>query len=240
MPALSAAYVQHAGIKLPHTIARITHGRHTATKSICKSVFLPKILTRRFMHHSFAPRVNAPPVVRIPLRPLLSRARTAAIRRDPGCGSIDRCRNSLFPAMAKQLHAAFAVCVFAVINGASLAQQTAPGRAEIAAVEIVNNFRRMIVLHEAAGRSRDLTQAGQCLFFRNRELTAQLVVDALAPPGDESAQRIADLLDFIGSATRFVMSTSWRCSGRSTKSARGLPPITRLLLASTIAARRSS
>ena len=105
--------------------------------------------------------------------------------------------------MVKQLRAALVLCVFAVSTGVSLAQQTAPGKAEIAAVEIVNNFRRMIVLHEAAGRSRDLTQAGQHLFFRNRELTAQLVADALAPPGEESAQRIAGLLDFVGSAAEF-------------------------------------
>ncbi len=57
----------------------------------------------------------------------------------------------------------------------------------------------MIVLHETAGRSRDFTQAGQYLFFRNRELTSQLVADLLAPPQADSDKRIVTLLDLIAS-----------------------------------------
>src|SRR4051794_24601401 len=74
-------------------------------------------------------------------------------------------------------------------------------RDRIAAVadNMVQNFRRMIVLHEAAGRSRDLTQAGQYLFFRNRELAAQFVADLVAPPPADSDRRIDALLDLLES-----------------------------------------
>jgi peptidoglycan/xylan/chitin deacetylase (PgdA/CDA1 family) len=101
--------------------------------------------------------------------------------------------------MHKHLRIALAVFVVAAFADATFAQQPAPAGVEATAIGIVNNFRRMIVLHEAAGRSRDLTQAGQYLFFRNRELTSQLVADLLAPPEADSDQRIVALLDLIAS-----------------------------------------
>ena len=95
-------------------------------------------------------------------------------------------------------HLRVALAGFAlVVAGATSAQQPLSAGVEATAAEIVGNFRRMIVLHEAAGRARDLTQAGQYLFFRNRELTAQLVADLLVPPQTDSDQRIDVLLDLI-------------------------------------------
>ncbi len=88
-----------------------------------------------------------------------------------------------------------------VFAAASPAQLPPNDRVAAAADEIVGNFRRMIVLNEAAGRTRDLTQAGQLLFFRNRELTAQLVADILAPPPADSDRRIVALLELIESRT---------------------------------------
>jgi peptidoglycan/xylan/chitin deacetylase (PgdA/CDA1 family) len=94
------------------------------------------------------------------------------------------------------------MCAF-VFAGASPAQQPVTGNVEAKAAEVVADFRRMIVLHEAAGRSRDLTQAGQYLFFRNRELASQLVADLLAPPQADSDRRIIALLDLIDSRTEW-------------------------------------
>ncbi len=102
--------------------------------------------------------------------------------------------------MHKRYCVALCVCALAFAIS-SPAQQPAAGRVAAAADEIVGNFRRMIVLHEAAGRSRDLTQAGQFLFFRNRELTSQLVADVLAPPPADSDQRIVALLELVESRT---------------------------------------
>jgi peptidoglycan/xylan/chitin deacetylase (PgdA/CDA1 family) len=100
--------------------------------------------------------------------------------------------------MHSRVRAALALCALAAAGG-SFAQQPPPGQVEANANEIVGNFRRMIVLHEAAGRSREFTQAGQYLFFRNRELTARLIAEVVAPPPAESDQRIIELLDSIGS-----------------------------------------
>jgi peptidoglycan/xylan/chitin deacetylase (PgdA/CDA1 family) len=57
----------------------------------------------------------------------------------------------------------------------------------------------MIVLHEVAGRSREHAQAGQYLFFRNRELASQLVAELLAPPPAAGELRINALLARIES-----------------------------------------
>ena len=96
--------------------------------------------------------------------------------------------------MHKRLRVVLAMCAI-VVAAQTPAQQPAPDKVAATAEEIVANFRRMIVLHEAAGRSRDLTQAGQYLFFRNRQLASQLVADLLAPP--DSDKRITALLDLI-------------------------------------------
>jgi peptidoglycan/xylan/chitin deacetylase (PgdA/CDA1 family) len=98
--------------------------------------------------------------------------------------------------MHKQLRVALAGFAL-VVAGTCCAQQPLSAGVEAKAAEIVGNFRRMIVLHEAAGRARDFTQAGQYLFFRNRELTSQLVADLLVPPQPDSDRRIAALLDLI-------------------------------------------
>lgn len=81
-----------------------------------------------------------------------------------------------------------------VATAAALAQQAPPANIETAADEIVGNFRRMIVLHESGNRARNVSQAGQYLFFRNRQLAAQLVADLLALPREQSVQRIAAFL----------------------------------------------
>ena len=90
--------------------------------------------------------------------------------------------------------------VLAIGAGAAFAESAPSTSVANAAEQIVENFRRMIVIHDVAGRSRNLTQAGQYLFFRNRELASRLVDSLLQAPREESDQRIAALLDLI--ATR--------------------------------------
>jgi peptidoglycan/xylan/chitin deacetylase (PgdA/CDA1 family) len=104
-----------------------------------------------------------------------------------------RCLKVRFAAMYKRLRSTLTACAM-LVAGMTAAQTPAP-----VLDEIVANFRRMIVLHEAAGRSRELTQAGQYLFFRNRELAAQTVAGLLAPPVAASEQRIVALIDFVAS-----------------------------------------
>ena len=99
--------------------------------------------------------------------------------------------------MHEFMRATLAACSLA-IAAAAWAQPATVGKVEATAEQIVGNFRRIIVLHEAAGRSRSLTQAGQYLFFRNRQLTSQLVADMLTPPEQASAARITGLLDLLG------------------------------------------
>jgi hypothetical protein len=77
---------------------------------------------------------------------------------------------------------------FALGAGAALAQSTSPVTVASSAEQIVGNFRRVIVLHDVAGRGRSYTQAGQYLFFHNRELTSQLVQSLLAVPREKSEQ----------------------------------------------------
>jgi peptidoglycan/xylan/chitin deacetylase (PgdA/CDA1 family) len=84
---------------------------------------------------------------------------------------------------------------FAVVTARA---QPAPAEYVAAAAnEVITNFRRQIVLHEAATASRALTQAGQYLFFRNRQLITQLVDYLAQPPLEQTAPRIAALLELL-------------------------------------------
>ena len=89
---------------------------------------------------------------------------------------------------------------FALGAGAALAQVARADPVTSTAEQIVENFRRLIVLHDVAARAHVTTQAGQYLFFRNRELVLQLVESLLQVPREESGQRITVLLDLL--ATR--------------------------------------
>ena len=87
------------------------------------------------------------------------------------------------------------------LGAGAVPAQTAPPDSSAAIVataqEIVENFRRIIVLHDLAqpGRPHLFVQAGQYLFWRNRELAAQLV-DTLAPRRDAANEAaITVLLD---------------------------------------------
>ncbi len=74
---------------------------------------------------------------------------------------------------------------------------------EGAAERVVENFRRLIALHDGAARTRTpaAALAGRMLFYSNRTLTAQLV-DTLtrATPG-EREQRISRLLELFNTHT---------------------------------------
>ncbi len=79
---------------------------------------------------------------------------------------------------------------------------------EASAERIVENFRKLIVLHDGSVRSRTpaASLAGRMLFFRNRELTAQLVEKLTRAPrnGDETGeQRVGRLLAL------FTAHTDW-------------------------------
>ena len=79
---------------------------------------------------------------------------------------------------------------------------------EASAERIVENFRKLIVLHDGSVRSRTpaASLAGRMLFFRNRELTAQLVEMLTRAPrnGDETGeQRVGRLLAL------FTAHTDW-------------------------------
>ena len=100
--------------------------------------------------------------------------------------------------MLKRLRSALAMWAM-LTAGLTAAQTPVP-----ALDEIVINFRRLIVLHEAAGRTRELTQAGQYLFFRNRELTSHVVADLVAPPEASSESRIVAMIDL------FAARKDWR------------------------------
>lgn len=92
------------------------------------------------------------------------------------------------------------VALLFVIGVYAAFAQSAPATSVAnAAEQIVENFRRTIVLHESAERSRVLTQAGQYLFFHNRLLVAQLVDNLLQAPREERDQQIVALLDLIDS-----------------------------------------
>ena len=82
-------------------------------------------------------------------------------------------------------------CVLAcAASGAPvLAQDDSLARVAAQAERIVENFRRTIVLHEAApaNRRREATVAGQFLFYERRRAAAALV-DALLDPGEGEAR----------------------------------------------------
>jgi hypothetical protein len=89
---------------------------------------------------------------------------------------------------------------FALDAGGALAQSASSDTVASAAEQIVGNFQRLIVLHDMAARAPKNTEAGHYLFFRNRELTSQLIDSLLAAPREKSDQRIVALLDLL--ATR--------------------------------------
>jgi len=74
---------------------------------------------------------------------------------------------------------------------------------EIAAERVVENFRKLIVLHDGSARARTpaASLAGRMLFYRNRELTAQLVEALTQTSREESAQRIERLLALLTART---------------------------------------
>ena len=76
---------------------------------------------------------------------------------------------------------------------------------EVSAERVVENFRKLIVLHDGSARARTpaAALAGRMLFFRNRELTAQLVEALTRSSRDENAQRIERLLAL------FTARTDW-------------------------------
>ena len=88
-----------------------------------------------------------------------------------------------------------------VLSAGAVRAQAVPLESSVAIVaaaqEVVENFRRTLVLHDLAkpGRPRFFTQAGQYLFWRNRELAAQMV-DTLAPRREAAnGTALAALLD---------------------------------------------
>ncbi len=76
---------------------------------------------------------------------------------------------------------------------------------EIAAERVVENFRKLIVLHDGSARARTpaASLAGRMLFYRNRELTAQLVEALTQASREENARRIERLL------VLFTARTDW-------------------------------
>ena len=89
------------------------------------------------------------------------------------------------------------VLVLTAVAAVARAQSGPSEYVAAAADEVVANFRRQIALHEAGPVSRTLTQAGQYLFFRNRQLIAQLVDYLVQPPPAQSEQRINALLELL-------------------------------------------
>ena len=76
---------------------------------------------------------------------------------------------------------------------------------EIAAERVVENFRKLIVLHDGSARTRTPAAglAGRVLFYRNRELTAQLVDALTRASREENAARVERLLAL------FTTHTDW-------------------------------
>ena len=74
---------------------------------------------------------------------------------------------------------------------------------EATAERIVENFRRLIVLHEGAGRTHTAAAAlaGRLLFYGNRTLAAQLVDTLSGAAGPERTERIRRLLDLFDTHT---------------------------------------
>ena len=70
---------------------------------------------------------------------------------------------------------------------------------EIAAERVVENFRKLIVLHDGSARTRTAAAglAGRVLFYRNRELTAQLVDALTRASREENAARVERLLALL-------------------------------------------
>ena len=104
----------------------------------------------------------------------------------------------------------FLLLVFVALPVCAVEVVTAPPVAgiEAAAERIVENFRKLIVLHDGSARSRTpaATLAGHMLFYRNRELAAQLVdtLTRAARDGSEPVeQRVGRLLAL------FTAHTDW-------------------------------
>ncbi len=98
--------------------------------------------------------------------------------------------------MHSMSRAMLAVMLFCAVT-AVRAQPAPADYVATATSEVIANFRRQIALHEAATTSRALTQAGQYLFFRNRQLIAQLVDYLAQPPLEQTAPRIVALLELL-------------------------------------------
>ncbi len=103
---------------------------------------------------------------------------------------------------------AFAASVVLPAGAAEVTVAAPPTEIEAAAERIVENFRKLIVLHDGSTPARTpvASLAGRMLFYRNREIAAQLVEMLSRAPrnGDETTeQRVGRLLAL------FTAHTDW-------------------------------